>query len=281
MQSVREQTIPIFHMASMARSGETLLLRCLDAHPEILVVSQLFETTPKEQRDLFELLTTRAETRIPRTEPAVVTAGAAEAGSLLIKQGTWEHRFPFEGFVLARNPLSIFQSLLNYDQDPRSARAIARGVTNRSRLERWTAAIDPELAASLADLDELEAFAAFYNRRMQGLARTGLPVLCFERFVTAPEAGLRALLGHLNRPYDPACLQSHRRHDAGSLGHGRIALDSPISTDVNEKYRALDPEAQTRLAALTEPVWSAFGYRIETGASGADVQPPDDLFRQP
>ncbi|MFY9511712.1 MAG: hypothetical protein WAQ05_12150, partial [Rubrivivax sp.] len=102
----------IVHMASLARSGETLLLRTLAAHPALQVVHDLHPTNSAEETRLFQLLRVWPQATLPRDAAPQLRPGTEV---LLIKQGVFTLRGPFAGFGLLRNPYATFCSLWSYD----------------------------------------------------------------------------------------------------------------------------------------------------------------------
>jgi len=98
-------------MASFSRCGETLMLRCLNAHPDIHVVHNL-KAPPESKEDfgLFRLLQKYEPATIERDNAIVQAAGVGNAKIIVVKNAVWEHAHPFEGFVLARNAFSVTES---------------------------------------------------------------------------------------------------------------------------------------------------------------------------
>lgn len=257
----------------MARSGETLMLRVLDAHPRLRSVIQI----EREQRDyenrLFDLLRTWPHRTLPGDHPLLRPYQLDSSEILVLKQGIWEHEHPFWGFVLVRNPVSVFASLDEWDHlttHPDGPLAWARERAggrgrrpNTGRYRRWLASIDTALAESIVHCDPVEQFCAFYNRRMAPLADLGLPVVHYERLVQAPRRVLGDLLGQLEIPYTDDLLESHRRFEPGRKGHGTIDLGKPISTASLHKYQRVGRRVFHRIRALTAATWRRYGYTLE------------------
>jgi len=273
-------TLSVFHVASCARSGETVLLRTLAAHSRVFVPVNIDKKEDESRARLAAGLMDRREQAIPRTDPLLEGIDTAGKGVLLLKQGTWEHRHPFKGFILARNPVSVYASLKNYDTAPAtSARSRIRAFlglrttegsreTSHDRMVRWSADIDPVLRELIRGCSFDEAFCAFYTRRMLPLARLGLPVIHYERFVTDPEGTVRAICAVLGIEYEDAMLNAHAAYSPRTEGHGKIDLAKPIGTESLTKYmETVGPDAYARIAALTYPAMQAFGYVPEYGSS--------------
>ncbi len=216
----------ILFMGSFARSGETLLLRCLHAHPALHVVHQVNEHDRPEDVELFQFLTTYPHADIAHDHPLIQRARIAPNKVLIVKYAVWIHAHPFKGFVLARNPFSVIKSLGGYA----STRAESLAA-QQARLTRWAHGIDPSLVPAVAQLPCTDSAAMLYNRKMLPLAESGLPVLRYEDLTRDPHTSLRWLLEQLGLPWDNAVEQSHTPYAEGQYGHGGIALWKPIHTE--------------------------------------------------
>ncbi len=271
-----------------------MLLRALDAHPQVFVCGQVTEGQPRQPTALARwalgltlerlgLYRAVAKSRFGRRwvtnsllqalmhyEPLVIDRASlaqlrvhisAERRVIVVKQGTWEHRHRFRGLVLARNPASIWASLKGLS-----------GESNRERLGRWFLHVDPTMWETIRDQDLLHQFCAFYNRRMGALAKLGLPTIHYERFVERPEWHLRRILGLMRLPFSERCLLSHRGYAAQAVGHGGIDLARPIDRQSLSKYRsALTEREFERLARMTRQVTDALGYVMTWG----QIQAPE------
>ena len=132
----RSFQVPVYHMASMARSGETMMLSLLNRHSQLQVVHNLRRQDEQYELDLFEYLRT-CEQQVLESDHLLVAPYQLQAGQkLVLKQGVWEHRSEFKGVVLARNPISIFASLLTYD-GPANERGEFDWSNNEKRLATW------------------------------------------------------------------------------------------------------------------------------------------------
>ncbi|MEZ5503915.1 MAG: hypothetical protein R3E50_15105 [Halioglobus sp.] len=81
------EDIPLFHMTSMAGSGETMLLRDLSVHPGITVASELFDKDHSLASQLQERFKARWPHTISLTSDEQVEIGYKPGSVLLIKQG--------------------------------------------------------------------------------------------------------------------------------------------------------------------------------------------------
>lgn len=260
---VRTFHTPIFHMASMARSGETLLLRTLQAHPKIHVVHNLRKTDDNFEEKLFKYLMNHQGATIWRGNRYLRGVKIQSNQVLLLKQSVWEHRYPFKGFVLARNPLSIFASLKFYDVPKGQNDWEVFWKENSARFIRWLNDIDPELVAGFEKLNPVQQFCSFYNRRMEPLSRTGLPIIYYEKFVRDPESSLREILRAFNLPWENQMLQSHMDYQKGEEGHGKVDLSHPITAESIYKYQELLSESEfSEIVQETKNVFGAYGYDL-------------------
>ena len=260
----------VFHIASMARSGETVLLRTLAAHPLVRVVHNLTKAETSNSVALFDFMRGFKGRRIERNHALVRSFGLKSGMVLVIKQGVWEHRFPFSGVIMSRNPVSIFASLLNYDTKHESGSCLEdswRG--NRGRLSRWMQDIEPAMVDQLGDMEPIEQFCAFYNRRMGQLLETGCPFVRYEDFVTTPEDVLKKITAEMHIDYDPGMLSSHKDYGEGEQGHGKNDLSRPLSQDSLHRYRSVVTQKEfDTIVSLTLDVHKAYGYDMQWNGIG-------------
>lgn len=253
----------ILFMGSFARSGETLLLRCLHAHPALHVVHQINEHDTPEDVALFQFLTTYPHTTIAHDHPLIQRAAIAPGKVLIVKYAVWTHAHPFQGFVLARNPFSVVKSLERY--------ANSHGETlsmQQSRLARWAQGIDPTLAPAVAQMPCLDSIAMLYNRKMLPLAKSGLPLLRYEDLTRDPHTSLRRLLQQLELPWNDAVEHSHMNYVEGQYGHGGIALWKPIHTDNQATGESFSEIDIARIQGYTWPTMAQLGYQMHSGLLG-------------
>ncbi len=251
----------ILFMGSFARSGETLLLRCLHAHPALHVVHQVNEHDRPEDVELFQFLTTYPHADIAHDHPLIQRARIAPNKVLIVKYAVWIHAHPFKGFVLARNPFSVIKSLGGYA----STRAESLAA-QQARLTRWAHGIDPSLVPAVAQLPCTDSAAMLYNRKMLPLAESGLPVLRYEDLTRDPHTSLRWLLEQLGLPWDNAVEQSHTPYAEGQYGRGGIALWKPIHTETTPACSGLSEADIARIQGYAWPAMARLGYRVRNGA---------------
>lgn len=263
--------LPIYHMASMARCGETVTLRNLSFHPRIKVVAQVDAMDSKENMQLFDFLKGWTNTEIPLDNEYLQSINPSVDDIILVKQGIWEHRASFNGFVLVRNPVSVYASLLEYDKNGGHKSWLNNMLTavftdnnqNKERMLRWMQDIDKNLIPYMENIDDISLFCAFYNRRMMPLINLGLKVIHYERLVTDPACYFKIILKEMHLPFDYSVLHAHKNYSAGTIGHGKSDLSISINTDSLDNYRSIGHRTFDRICALTYPTWSKFGYVMD------------------
>jgi len=248
--------LQILQLGSMARSGETLFLRTLAAHPQVHVVHDLRPTnTPAETR-LFNLLRLWPANEIDRAsvQPLLDRPLGSQVTHLLLKQGVFQPLHDWRGVVLLRNPYAVFCSLWRYDaqqagEPDEPARHLAYWNTRRlPRLMAWADAMDPDLSARLRGMAEpIEQFLCFYAARTRQLAASGQPILPYEDFVNRHDEVLPWLCETLGLPWDDRVMQAHRAFPPGERGHGGIDLGAPVHASPDWK-RAADVPLEPFLA---------------------------------
>ncbi|MCG8325092.1 MAG: hypothetical protein MI673_06205, partial [Thiotrichales bacterium] len=223
----------------------------------------------EDQLRLFEFLKNWPESTINLDHELIRYMGVRAGDVILLKQGIWEHRHRFNGFILVRNPASVYASLGRYDRirtgDNLYARLrnfIAPENHNRERLLRWMTDIDSDMTEMLSGLNELEQFCAFYNRRMLPLAKLELPVIHYERLVIDPEQVFKQLLDYMQLEYLDLIHNAHEQYGELTIGHGKTDLSRPIDDQSLQEYRSLGRGTFDAVCALTWPAWSRFGYRM-------------------
>lgn len=294
VRAKRDRVFRVLHMASCARSGETLMLRILASHPQVVVAFDLRRKNTPGERALRAFFQSYAGNRVRESQLPDGIVLPEGVTTIVVKQGVWEHRHQFEGFVLVRNPASVIASLLSFDQRtggaarpplwsrlrfaaPRRPKPMNFDDPRWERVLRWQRAIDEDLVEHLKHLDYIGAVCAFYNRRMLPLANSRLPILHYECLVSRPQQMLRLLLDRLELEFDDRLLDSHRDFDEGTIGHGLNDLARPIDEAGLFRYREiLSREEFGRILALTLPSWKAFRYRLSYDDIAVDV-PENEL----
>jgi Sulfotransferase family len=245
----------IVHLASLARSGETLVQRAFAAHPQVQVVFDLLEPNSPQQMKLFELLRVWPDATLPRWQfdgpiPPRTTV-------LLLKQGIFMPRHRAPGFGLLRNPYATFVSLWRYE----SRRLGEHGADasrnlelwrrfREPRLRVWAEAMQPALLPRLrAERDPVHQYLLFWAMRVRQIVAEQRTLLHYEDLVRSPEAQLRRVCAAVGLPWDAGLLHSHRRYRPGLVGHGGIDLGAPI-----RPVRDWTPDRQVPLQPFIDAV---------------------------
>ncbi|QIE54114.1 sulfotransferase [Pikeienuella piscinae] len=245
-------------MQSYSRSGETLLLRTLNAHPRIHAVHDLRKTNSEEELALFEHLRRTGATAVAADSKLARHVSLPDGGLLLLKNAVWlSPPVHTRGFVLVRNPFSVAASAGVIGESP------ARRESNRRIIMRWARGIAPGFVAALDELDNLAALLLLWNVKVTEAMRSGLPVVHYERFVADPQRILRTLIAGLGLPWNDAVLTAHEAYAPGEKGHGRMPLSAPIHQKSRDSYRDLPDEVFDRIHALVYPTLRLCGYVIE------------------
>lgn len=249
-------------MASMARSGETLMLKILASHSKIKVVHNLEEIDNPKKDATFIFLKSYSKKEVIRYKSNFSHYGLRSGDLLLLKQGVWEHKYPFKGFILSRNPFSIYTSLKLYDKDD-DLFDIENNFwfENKKRLIRWSKDIDFDLYENLKDKKPIEQFCMFYNRRMGNLLNTGLPIIKYEDLVSNAEETIQKVCDILVVEYENQLLDSHLNFEYGKIGHGKNDLSKPINSDSIHKYvKVLNRSEIEYIKENCKTVYSNYGY---------------------
>ena len=253
------ETHQIIHMASFSRSGETLMLRCLNAHPSIHVVHQILEPDQSPDIALFRYLMKHSALDVSSQESTVKDAKVPKGSTILLKNAVWTHPHSFRGFVLVRNPFSVINSFkITREREEKT-------VERKKQLRRWAKMIDPQLLPAVSHSDNIAAVCMLYNRKMAPLLRLGLPIVRYEDFVASPDTILPKLLDRLGIPQNQAVLKSHENYAPESYGHGHIPLWQPIHNRSTDSWKRLAPRIISSVYGITWPVMRDYGYDLVDG----------------
>lgn len=256
--------IPIFHIASLARSGETLVQKYLSAHTKIHICHNLYKDDSPQEIALFEHLMTRRSRSIGVRHPRARHLKLKKGDALLIKQGVWNHPHPFNGFILARNPLSVFASLWTYDLKERGGSPEMNWVHNIERMKRWLGKMDRSLLDRFDHLSPEQQFCAFYNHRTDHLASLGLKILRYEDLFNNPEQWLSEACSAMGLTYEQQMTDAHLMFLGRKEGHGGNDLSRPLDNRSLGKYQDVLSEEQIRLVSTeTRQTASKMGYALD------------------
>lgn len=254
-------------MASMARCGETLALKIMAAHKSIVVIHNLESTDSKKDLRAFRFFRDYEKTDIRATHRAVSRYHLKAGQVLLLKQGVWEHQYPFNGFVLVRNPISIYSSLKDYDKgEPGYDAEKNFWFNNEKRLARWLNAMCPDLLQGFDELTPVQQFARFYNYRMKHLGNLVLPVIRYEDMVTEPQIAFSNMCRSMKLPFEKEMLRAHQSYRPDDEGHGGSVLSRPVDEKSLFKYKEnVSAEEFAECNYLTESIQAEFGYVSRNG----------------
>lgn len=228
-------------MASLPRTGETVMLRSLNAHSRIVVPFNTTDPNGSRQEEiLYNFFKGHAPTEVDENNPVFKGLNLTSDSVLVVKQGIWTHDHPFNGFILLRNPASVYASLRTYGLKPGATREQMdqhwKGV-RFPRLLAWLEAMGYKINDRFLKMPPSEQFCEFYSHRVDQLMKLDLPIIYYEDFVRSPEAHLRRICDAINVDYEPALMSSHEGFKENDIGHGFIKLNSPINEDSIYKYQ--------------------------------------------
>lgn len=248
-------TIPILH--HLARSGGTLIAKCLGAMPRVRLLSEIhpigaglgmIQFHPAAQaRDWFGLA---SDDDVHALQPlderfapmiADLARRARDRGFTLVLRD-WSH-LDYMGAPWVRHPPG--RSLL--DEALRSHGLETRRVyTTRHPADQWLSARQlTVLAQSLS----LEAYLRGCRALADTIADAGLPFVRYEDFCREPAKALRTICAGLGIDYDPAWMDGWRSYttitgetSGGRGGAGRSAEIRPLPR------RAIEPDLARALS---------------------------------
>lgn len=245
----------IFHMNSFSRSGETLLLRCLNAHPLIHVVHQINDPDTAEDLALWKHLMRFESTEISSDDSYVKAAKVSPGSVILVKNAVWTHQYFHKGFVLARNPFAVANSFKITDENDR------KYAKRKKQYLRWARLIDSKLIPYInQEENSLKILLVLYNAKMLDAANLNQAVIKYEDFVTDPEVSLRHICSVLEIEWDPLVLNSHAYFKEGEYGHGGIPLWKDIHGGSLHSYKKLPKEVKNTIYSICRNSIAALGY---------------------
>ncbi|WP_157503226.1 sulfotransferase domain-containing protein [Mangrovimonas xylaniphaga] len=257
----------IYHMASMARSGETLMLKILAVHPDVRVIHNLDKEDDLHSVKAFEFIKNFEPKQISRRHKLMQPYHLKRNQIILIKQGVWKHQYPFDGFILSRNPVSIYSSLKAYDKKAEGYdEATNFWFGNVERFKRWLNGIQPEIIEELIAKSPIEQFVDFYNLRMGELLNTDIPIVKYEDLIVNTEDTLRKVCSYIGIQMDDSLLNSHKFYKNGLEGHGQNDLSKPIDASSLHKYKLNVTEEEFNfIKENTLNVHKGYGYELHQG----------------
>jgi hypothetical protein len=258
--------IPIFHLASHARAGETLFLKLMSAHSRVCVPLQV----EQEEFDIDKAFI--AEIQQTGIQSIVLDHPYARKKSLdgnsvvIIKQGIWFHKAPFNGITLVRNPLSFVESMMTYNVLEGLGGGIRKYGRKRyaktfTRLLRWSKNMSDDLCSDIDSKHSVvDALCCFYNSRVNILANYRKEIFKYEDLVNSPRKELQKVCRILDIEFERNLLYAHQNYSESSLGHGMNKLSRSIDTTSMNKWRQGDRALFQKVKHETIDTAAAVGY---------------------
>lgn len=257
-----KKRVPLYHVASMARSGETMLMHMLARHSSIQVVHNLRNRDQWHEKFLFHYLMKYSEQSMHRLHPLLMPYPLKSDSILLLKQGVWKHRYPFQGIVFSRNPLSIFSSLKYYGVSASDDWKLSWSRYRVPRFIAWLKKIDKNLLEGFENKTPVEQFCLFYNKRMNDLFELDNPIIRYEEFVENPEKYARLICDECGVSFESAMLWA--AEGSSKAGHGHYDSTREIDQSSILKYsKKLDVAEMDYLIKNTCRVAALYGYTYE------------------
>lgn len=252
----------ILHLASMARSGETLFLRTFSVHTDVSVVHDLYQENSEAEIRLYELIRSNEPARLHVDDlPFSTWVHGIKPTSrfLLIKQGAFSPRQKFHGIGLIRNPLSVFLSLWNYEAKL-AGDSLDYSTNYRNwlefrlpRLMQWAETMfGTDAALIAAKTTPEEQFLMFYKMRLQQIRENVATIIHYEDLTSQPEITIKLACDALGLEFQPHLLYANRFYPVGLIGHGGTDLGAAIRPDSKPSF----PEginSDSFLATVDEP----------------------------
>lgn len=267
--TVMEAGIPIFHLASHARAGETLVLKLLNAHPRVFVPLQVLKEEASHDQALVEEV---RESGIQRMDihHEYAQARKLRLGQIIvIKQGIWLHTYPFRGVCLVRNPLSFVDSMMTYNAKEGLGGGLLTYGRKRYqktflRLLRWSRDMSEEL---YQEIDEqrsvIIALCCFYRSRIATLNGYNKSVVKYEDIVTSPVTAMTTICNAFDIEFKHLMLKAHHSYPSDMIGHGMNDLSREIDTASLEKWRSGDRSVHKVVINETLEAAKSVGYTFE------------------
>lgn len=252
-------------MASMARSGETLILKILNEHSKVHIVHNLDQNDSQQEQEFFHFLKSYKPHKISVFNKHVKKLQNMSSKKLfLIKQGVWKHNYEFKGFVLVRNPIAIYASLKKIGIEEEGEENLG-WLAIMEKIKRWGSDMDKSFSEKFDQLPQVppEQFVFFYNLRMNQLINYNKLIVYYERFVDQPQKELDRILGELNLNNEAGLLDSHLKYKVGHIGHGNNDFSRAIDNKSLEKYKYIITQDEfDKIKSGTKNICSKLGYNL-------------------
>lgn len=259
--------IPIYHLASHARAGETLTLKLLGSHSRIWVPLQISENEDPVDRSFFEMVKNLHINFLPEDSDYALARGLHRHMIILIKQGVWFHHHDFSGFCLVRSPFGFVYSMLDYNHQEGLDFGLKRYGTKRyqktmARLLRWSKDMSEELTNQLHQQTcILNALCLFYNDRINQLLSYKKKIFKYEDLVYQPQNILTSMCEELGVDFEPTILSAHQQYAANHVaGHGKNDLARSIDTQSIQKWQGLGTRVIRKIDERTAASQARLNY---------------------
>lgn len=269
MIKLTEQPIRIFQLASHARAGETMLLKLLDAHPQIHVVSHVQKEEAECDIDFTNEIRQTGAQFISRQHWYVNLRNLHTSNVFLVKQGTWYTEYPFKGIVLVRNPFSFVQSMIEYNRlEGLNGRiySVSRKRYSKTfrRLLRWTMDMSGDIHQKISKQnDVISALCIFYNHRVSELISYSKTIYRYEDVILNTKNELKNICKSIDIEFQENMIDAHLNYKKYPEGHGKNRLDRGVDEVSMEKWKTLNKKDVSLIHELTSSVAENLGYRLK------------------
>lgn len=261
--------IPIYHLASHARAGETLVLKLLSEHSRVFVPLQIQKEESKVDQAFISEVQNTGIRSIELSHSYARQSGLSSEHIILVKQGVWLHRHPFDGFTLVRNPQSFVASMLTYNVRegldwgfrPYGRKRYAKTF---KRLLRWSQNMSEELCREIeSKRSVIDALCCFYNSRIATLSSYRKTIFKYEDLIMSPLQQLQAMCLELDIKFEDALLDAHLNYPAAKEGHGMNDLSRPIDAASMTKWRQGHESVKLKVKDQTLEAAQSVGYTYD------------------
>ena len=217
------ESTPVF-VASLPRSGSTLLEQILGSHPDIEAAGEL-PYIPALLRSVMEMATRRGQVTVPQAVAGMPVEQATALGREYLRRAAL-HRKTGRPLFIDKLPHNWSNVLFIRRILPQARIIDIRRQAMDCCFSNFTQSFSSAHASSFALRDVGQCYVD-YVRLMTHLDRVApglVDHVRYETLVEQPEREIRRLLASLGRPWDPAVLEFHR-------------LDRAVRTPSSEQVR--------------------------------------------
>lgn len=267
---VELSAIRIFRLRSFSRSGETILLRHLNAHSKVSVVHQILAHDSPNDKKLSNFIKQNELTEMSRESDLLSHRDLNGAEVLVIKNATELENPDLPSIGLVRNALSVSKSAYRHTD--------LSGEHRRKQNIRWARGIDKDIADSESRFDNLELFLLLWNRKtMHDLLSNSL-VFRYEDLVRDTSKAMTEMFHWMGLEMENTILGSHLSYAADELGHGGIKLGEPMHSNSLSNLDSLDRDTIKRILSISSPVLAVCGYHFAHDMKMMSLLEPSHVF---